>query len=157
MSTLKRKLEGGIVDFIKDLPATVLEKYHGYQASEAKDRKFPGYVVKVDGEEEAFPGGAPRKVTLEILLMTQIDDNEEGEIPSDETRLRVREQHDEALAAIDTALDAPGAVAALQSALNAISGLHFYDITKTGEDQNFGERHFADTLSFEVVCQNCDG
>lgn len=161
--TLKRKLETGIVSFLRGLTTTILEQYNFYEASEAKDRKFPGFVVKASGESEIFTGGAPRNVGLEIMVMTQLDDNEEGEVPSDETRLRVRDGHDKAMTAIEAALEAPGALAALQAALNSgaskrpVSDFHLYDITKTDESPVFGDRIFADSLAFDVVCQNCDG
>jgi len=160
--TLKRKVEIGFIAFIRQISATVLEKYYSYQGSELKERKLPGFIVKASGEQEVFEGGSPRNINLEILVMTEIHDNEEGEVPTDETRARVRAIHDEALSAIEAALEAPTAPAALRTFLNAgaakrpVDDFHFYDITKTGE-QAGPEGTFADILSFNVVCQNCDG
>jgi len=161
--TLKRKLETGIVGYLKTLTATILKSYTFYEASEAKDRKLPVVMVKASGEEEAFPGGAPRNVKLEFIVITSYDDNEEGEVPNDDNRQRVRESHDEALAAIEAALEAPGVVATIQGKLNSgaskrlVEDFHFYDLTKTGEDSLNEKGLYGDSLAFTVVCQNYDG
>lgn len=164
MSTLRRKLETGIVAYIGTLTATALDKYSVFESSIAQKRELPGVVVKASGETEHFPGEAPRRVKLEIVMLTQLDDAETGEVPTDDTREEIRESHDGALAAIEAALEAPGAPAALRTFLNngaatkrPVSDFHFYDLTKTDEQPMGDGRQYADVLTFEVVCQNCNG
>lgn len=162
--TLKRKLEVAITAYLKTLTASILDGYHFYESSIANKRELPGFVIRASGESEVWPGGSPRNVKLEIVAMTQLDDNEEGEVPDDDTRARVRENHDEALAAVESALEAPGTPATMRTMFNSggtnrpVTDFHFYDLTKSDEQPMGGDgRHYADGLDFEVVCQNCDG
>lgn len=164
--TLHRKVEAAFAAFIKSRTATVLELYTVYEASKLAERRLPIIGVQASGEKEVFAAGSPRYVELTIVIGTSIDDNERGKVPDNETRATQRAQHDDALTAMETALEAPGAIAVLQAFMNAggskrpVSDFHLYDITKTDEqtmETTPEERQFSDGMTFEVICQNCDG
>lgn len=162
--TIQRKLEDGILFFLQQRAVTYrqLRRYAGHVGSHADDRKLPGYIVSASAGEECFPGGPP-KLKLDIMLATQLDDNEEGELPSTRQRRRVRVRHDIVLGIIDEALNGATAVRDLQRLLNygapqkrPVTLFHLYDITKLDDRHAFQDRCFIDELSFEVIAESDD-
>lgn len=160
---LKRKLELGITAYIESLKQgkSPLKGYTVFQASNADDRTLPCVMVEAKGSEEIFASG-PKNMGLEILVVTQIDDNDNAELPSTPQRRKVRAKHDSALDQINDALDGVTALAGLQGLLNRgansrpIEGFYFYDITKNDESHAFTDRCFVDSISFVCVLENDD-
>ncbi len=109
-----------------------------------------------------IPGSPPKNVTVEIMLATQIDDSDAGDLPSNPQRRKVRASHDAALQTINEALDGPVALAALKAFLNAeatkrpAEDFYLTDVTKTDERHEFVERTFVDALTFTFLCQDDD-
>jgi hypothetical protein len=161
---LKKKVEVGLLAYLEALELEALEGYHFFRGSSAVKRVLPAVSVMVENVEDAWPESMPKNCTAVVYFWTAIDGETTGGELSEEQQDERREEsealHDDAMAAVEEALQD---LAAMQLFLNKVNltnrpvtAFYLYDVIEAGQSTAVDGRAFGNGLRYTVRCEAQD-